>query len=411
MKEASVFDIAIVGGGPISMSLALSLAELPIRVAIIEAADVTQRVRHKHDWRSLALSQSSQRILTSLQVWPDLESQAVALTGIHVSKQGGLFATRMDAKRYGFAAFGYVLELHPLLVALQQTLMQHESMTWFSPALVTDVTQQQEHVTLTIKQQDEVKQLQARLVIAADGVHSKVRQAVGISAIEYDYQHSAIVANVTLARPHQHIAYERFCGSGPMAMLPNGRQQAALVWSLTHERAQQLQQLTEEVFLQKLQKTFGYRLGKLTQVSTRHTYPLKLMLAKKNHQGRVLLLGNAAHTLHPIAGQGFNLGLRDVAALSELIREFQAHDGLAQTDKLLERYDRWRTGDHATIVAFTDGLVKFFDDKRLMMTALQNASLLAADISPFFKNRLQRLAMGLAGFVPDLVSGYRKWES
>ncbi|NKB46834.1 MAG: 2-octaprenyl-6-methoxyphenyl hydroxylase [Legionellales bacterium] len=412
MMQQPIFDIVIVGGGPISMSLVLSLQGLPINIAIIEATDIEQRItRQEPDLRSLALSQSSQRILTGLGVWSEVETQAVALTGIHISKQAGLFATRMSATECQLPAFGYVLGMQTLLTVLQKTLMTHENVTWFSPARVTQVTQTPQQATVVIKQNNELRSLHTKWVIAADGTHSKIRQMVGIPVTVHDYQHSAIVANVTLATAHQQIAYERFYPSGPMAMLPNARKQVALIWSLTDQQAQTMQQLPDRLFLTELQKKFGYRLGKFTQVSPRHNYPLMLTVAEKNYQGRVLLLGNAAHTLHPIAGQGFNLGLRDVAALSELIREFQAKQQLDQTHELLKRYVAWRREDQLKIVTFTDGLINFFAHQQFPMTALQNLSLLAADVWPLFKTTLQQVAMGLDGFVPDLVSGYRKWKN
>jgi 2-octaprenyl-6-methoxyphenol hydroxylase len=247
----------------------------------------------------------------------------------------------------------------------------------------------------------------ARLVIAADGARSVVREAVGVSAFTKDYRQTAVIANIACQKFHNHVAYERFTTEGPIAILPLTDARVGLVWVLATELANDILQLSDADFIERLQAAFGLRLGRFTQVGKRFSYPLSLTQSERHIADRLAIVGNAAQGLHPIAGQGFNLGLRDAACLAEVIADARHENSKVDpgSDEVLRRYAEWRGEDRKGIVKLTDGLVRLFSVNAAPIRTLRNAGMLLFDLSPQAKNYLAQLSLGAAGRIPRLARG------
>ena len=312
------YDLVIVGGGLVGAGLACSLSGLGLSLALIDA-----RQPSANDPRLFALNKSSCQFLTNLGLWPLLAANAAPIQQVHVSHQGRFGAVRLRNSEVGVSSLGHVIPAHYIETALNNTLQNLPSLTLYRPALLKTLTQANDIATLTLEQAGEIKTIEASLVIGADGAESFVREQANIPTQTFDYQQCAIVTRTTLQRSHKHIAYERFLKTGAIAMLPlysESKHECATIWTTEKKHADELMAMTEFEFLQTLQHEFGYRLGRLQQIAARHVFPLRMLRAEKAVEQNVLLLGNALHTLHPIAAQGFNLALYEVAALADGIK-------------------------------------------------------------------------------------------
>jgi 2-octaprenyl-6-methoxyphenol hydroxylase len=414
MNETSIesFDIAIVGGGMVGASLAVALKGLGVRVALIEAVRHDAATQPSFDERTTALSNASRRILETLGVWAAVSSTATPIRKIHVSDQGRFGFARVDAAEQGLSAMGYVVPNRALGGALWAQLESGDSPRIFCPAEVSRVGASGEWVELDLlAAKPELAAtgectIKTRLVVAADGVQSGVRSAFGIAAEVRDYEQTAVITTVLPQRFHDHVAYERFTASGPLALLPLADGRCTLVLTLSHSMAEAAMAWSDEEFLAEVQRRFGFRLGRFLKVGRRVPYPLSLSRAARTSAGRCVIIGNAAQGLHPVAGMGFNLGLRDVASLAELIAEYRSAGGTDSGDAgMLSDYDRWRAADRGGIIAFTDGLVRLFSNPLGAVQRLRNLGLLAFDLLPPAKSALSRLSTGAAGRVPKLARG------
>jgi 2-octaprenyl-6-methoxyphenol hydroxylase len=400
------FDVAIVGGGMVGATLGVALAPLNLRVAIIEAIPHNAAAQPSFDERTTALSNGSRRILETLGVWPALSALATPIRKIHVSEQGRFGFARIDAAEQGLSAMGYVVANRDLGSALWSRLSKNVGIEVYCPAEVSQVTAHDESVTVEIAQQGIKSTIEAKLIVAADGAQSAVRGAFGVDAQVRDYAQTAIITTVLPQRFHDNVAYERFTPSGPMALLPLDGGRCTLVLTLTQEAAQSAMAWTDQVFLAEVQRRFGFRLGRFLKVGRRVPYPLSLTRAMRTSSGRCVIIGNAAQGLHPVAGMGFNLGLRDVASLAELIAERAAlEDADPGSPELLAEYDAWRASDRGGVIAFTDGLVRMFSNPLATVRRLRNLGLLAFDLLPPAKAALSRLSTGGSGRVPKLARG------
>jgi 2-octaprenyl-6-methoxyphenol hydroxylase len=399
--RTTTFGVAIVGGGMVGASLAVALRPLGLRVALIESVPLRSDAQPSFDDRTTALSNGSRRILASMGTWPGLEKEAVPIRRIHVSDQGRFGFARIDAREEGVAALGYVAANRAIGAALWKEL-QSTDVEVLCPARVEHIEMGSGHMQVRVRAQDAEHELSARLVVAADGANSVVRQHAGIEVTSWDYEQTAIITNVATQRFHDHIAYERFTPTGPLAVLPLPDGTCTVVWTLAPELAEATMNLDDPAFLAALQARFGFRLGRFTRVGRRHAYPLVLTRADERIGERLVIIGNAAQGLHPIAGQGFNLGLRDVAALAEAIADAREDPGSAA---MLERYDEWRRTDRRSIIAFTDGLVRLFGNPLAPVKALRDMGLLLFDVMPPAKSALALLSMGVAGRLPKLSRG------
>ncbi|KTD17899.1 2-octaprenyl-6-methoxyphenyl hydroxylase [Legionella jordanis] len=386
-------DILIVGGGLTGAALLLALAGKGFRVLLIDNKPLSEKADINFDARSLALSPASIRILEKLNIWPLLENKATSIRQIHVSEQRQFAATRLQAKPG--KALGYVVEMPYINQALQQLLNKDDVL---APAQLSQLDEASGIALVTTPNGQQFK-ISAKLVVAADGTHSAVRQLLNLKTKTHDYHQQAIVANIGLARTHDHVAYERFTPSGPLAMLPLTDNRASLVWALPPQQAQQLMIVSEKEFLKALQQAFGYRLGRFCRAGERMLFPLKQVLMPTAVKWPFVFVGNAVHTLHPVAGQGFNLGLRDVAALAQCIM----NDGL--NEAMLANYSSMRRHDQRAIVTLTDGLIKIFTSRLPGMALARNAGLMAMEHFTVLKKLLRHYTQGFGGITPDLVCG------
>ena len=384
--------ILIIGGGLTGAALMLALEKVGYSALLVEAKPFSQQEPKDLDARSLALAPSTERILKMLDIWPLLEKDAESIEMIHVSERHAFGSARLRHEKN--MPLGYVIEIQHINRALHQLINPKQMI---APALLTQLNETEG--TATIQTADGELTIQADLIVAADGTQSTVRNLCHLPIKTKDYGQHAIAANIELARDHNHQAYERFTTSGPLALLPMTQRRASLVWALAPSEAERLASVSESVFINDLQTAFGYRLGRFINVGKRAIYPLKQIIMPSQVKDRVVFLGNAAHTLHPVAGQGFNLGLRDVAALAQGI----AQQGLGAD--MLESYLKSRRDDHQAITRFTDGLIGLFDSKLPGMGVLRGVGLIGLDNTTFLKNLLARYARGFAGITPDLVCG------
>jgi 2-octaprenyl-6-methoxyphenol hydroxylase len=408
--NTDAFDIAIVGGGMVGASLAAALAPLGLKVALIEEVPHGKVTHPSFDERTTALSNGSRRILETLGVWPGVSSVATPIRKIHVSDQGHFGFARIDAAEQGLTAMGYVVPNRALGAALWSRLQAHANVHVHCPAQVSRIQGGEHAITLEIAQGRPTATLDTKLVVAADGVQSAVRSAFGVDAESRDYEQTAVITTVLPQRFHDHVAYERFTGSGPLALLPLEGGRCTLVLTLSRATAESAMAWSDQEFLAEVQRRFGFRLGRFLKVGRRVPYPLSLTRAARTSAGRCVIVGNAAQGLHPVAGMGFNLGLRDVASLAELIAE-RRHEPFfdAGATGLLAEYDAWRAADRGVVIAFTDGLVRMFANPSSVVQRLRNLGLLAFDLLPPAKAALSRLSTGAGASggtrVPKLARG------
>ena len=409
------FDVAIVGGGMVGASLAVALEGLNVRVALIEAVPLTAASQPSFDERTTALSNGSRRILDTLGVWASVSAMAAPIRKIHVSDQGHFGFARIDAAEQGLSAMGYVVPNRSLGSALWSRLAQSPSMRVFCPAQVLGIKAGEHSVELNLRSTEvgasgsesasaaAGETIEARLIVAADGAQSAVRTAFGIAAESRDYEQTAVTTAVLPQRFHDHVAYERFTDSGPLALLPLADGRCTLVLTLKPATAERALAWSDEEFLAELQRRFGFRLGRFLKVGRRVGYPLFLTRSDRTSAGRCVIIGNAAQGLHPVAGMGFNLGLRDVACLAELVAEHRGTD--LGDGRLQAQYDTWRAADRAGIIAFTDRLVRLFSNPLVVVQRLRNLGLLAFDLMGPAKGALSRLSTGAAVRIPKLARG------
>jgi len=383
-------DILIVGGGLTGASLLLALNQSGYNCMLVEAQPFGNKTESDFDARSLALSPATVRILNMLSLWPLISKHATAIETIHVSNQHRFGATRLKAEKNH--PLGHVVEMQYINRALHQLLPAEKIL---APASLTALDHENGLATLNTSQGK--RHIKARLIVAADGADSAVRCFTGLRSQSKDYQQIAIVANIELAKPHLNRAFERFTATGPLAMLPMTDQRMSLVWAMPPEEARLRLALSDKDFLGSLQQAFGYRLGRFQKAGRRHSFPLKQIIMPQQVKWPVVFVGNAARTLHPVAGQGFNLGIRDVAMLAQLINE----QGLSAA--MLENYAQLRKHDQSAITGMTDGLMSAFTSRLPGLNIARTLGMIAMDNTPVLKNILKRYASGFGGVVSDLA--------
>jgi 2-octaprenyl-6-methoxyphenol hydroxylase len=397
-----MYDVIIIGGGMAGASLACALEGHGLSLALVEARPFRDDAQPSYDDRVLALAHGSVRIFRELGLWQGMRGAAAPIRRIHVSDRGHFGAARMDAASEGVDALGYVIGAREIGHVLNQALGELKDTQVICPASMHSIEVNTAAARVTVEADGETRQLQGRLVVAADGTQSPAREQMHIACKRWEYGQTAIIANVTPDLPHHDVAYERFTDSGPLAMLPMTDERCSLVWTVRHEQVDEVMGWDEATFLRRLQARFGYRLGRIRKAGARHAYPLALIRAEQYVAERMALIGNAAHTLHPVAGQGFNLGIRDVAVLAGVIRR-AARAGRDVGDvAVLDEYARWRQGDLKRTVALTDTLVRVFSNPLPPVVAARNLGLLAFDLLPPLKRLLTRQTMGMNGSLPRL---------
>ncbi|MBP8006533.1 MAG: 2-octaprenyl-6-methoxyphenyl hydroxylase [Acinetobacter sp.] len=398
-------QVIIVGGGMVGLSLALMLAKSNIEVKLLEAVkypnydDENLAPYHSSfDARNTALSRRSVQIYQKLGLWDALQQHATPILQVHITEQGSFGKARLVAEQEKVESFGQVIENAWLGRVLLTQVRQHPLIELIDGVQVTSLTQDADEVQIEAMRNGEyIHALKSKLVIAADGRDSFCRQAIGVGVDEHDYDQVAIVTTVQTSKPHQHVGFERFSALGPLALLPlPGEYRRSVVFPVKKGTEQPfLGEENDQYFLDTLQQTYGDRAGKFEKTGKRFCYPLSQVLAHKQAVGRVVLMGNAAHTIHPVAGQGFNLCLRDADVLVRFLMEQLAKsDDIGQPDNLLA-YEQARLKDQQRVIKFCDSVVRGFSNQNPILKLIRNTGLVAFDVIPGIKPLVANYAMGL----------------
>lgn len=395
-------DVLIAGGGLVGASLAAALGDAGLDVTVVEAVPANTAAPGSFDQRHTALTPGSQCFFETLGLWPAMAPRATPMTEIRVSDRGRFGFMRMTAADEGLPALGWVVPNHVIGAALQQALSGAPVVTVRQPARLTTVTTDDDGVSALIEDDEGEQFVRARLLVVAEGAGSPTREALGIAHSERGYGQGAIVAKVRSERAHRGRAWERFTADGPLAVLP-AEDGVAVVWALPSERAEAMRTASDGAFLAALQEQFGHRLGRLTAVGERSVYELSALAADRVVGRSSVVMGNAAHTLHPVAGQGLNLSLRDVATLAEYLVDAPVEDLNSAT--LLQAYARARRADYRAVFAFTDVLVRGFSNALPGVSWLRDATITGLDRVPPARRALMKRAMGRHGWTPRLMHG------
>lgn len=397
-------QVIIVGGGMVGLSLSLMLAKANIAVKLLEAVKYPnyddQNVAPYHssfDARNTALSRRSVQIYQKLGLWDALQQHATPILQVHITEQGSFGKARLIAEQEKVESFGQVIENAWLGRVLLTQVRQQPLIELIDGVQVTALTQDAEQVHIEAKRGDEVLKLESKLLIAADGRDSFCRQAIGVGVDVHDYDQVAIVTTVQTSKPHEQVGFERFSALGPLALLPlPGEYRRSVVWPVKKgTEGEWLGEENDQHFLDALQKTYGDRAGKFEKTGRRFSYPLSQVLAHKQAVGRVILMGNAAHTIHPVAGQGFNLCLRDADVLVRyLVNQLTTSDDIGNPDNLLA-YEQARLSDQQRVIKFCDTVVRGFSNQNPLLKLIRNTGLIAFDVIPGVKPLVANYAMGL----------------
>lgn len=391
-------DVLIVGGGLVGASLAIALDRAGLQVGLVEATPAG-KMPVVFDQRNLSFAGATTNALTALGVMQKLRAPTGPIRRIHVSRQGDFGSTRLSAGDYGRETFGQVVEARDFGEALEARLAELERLTRYRPARFVGLGEVDgSSRSVRIADQDGVREISARLIVAADGTRSGVREALGIAASEHDYRQTLFVARMRTEQVPDGTAYERFGEHGPTALLPRGDRHFGVVHGVAREVADEVAMLDEDGWLARVQRDFGWRVGRFLASGERSAYPIAKVVAERTTAARAVLLGNAAQTIHPIGAQGFNLGLRDALTLAELVG--QAEDPGA--DSLLQAYSRRRHEDRQRTLEFSDGLARVTGNTSPLLRPLRSLGLLVADNSTALQSMLVGGAMGFRGDVPEL---------
>lgn len=351
--------------------------------------------RPSFDARNTALSRRTVSAYQELGLWDELQQHATPIHHIHISEQNSFGIARLHAAEEGIESFGQVIENAWLGLVLLRAVKSRANITVLDGAKLTALQTTADTAIATIIQKEQTLTLEAPLVIAADGADSICRQLLGVDASIHDYQQTALVTTVATHLPHQQTAYERFTADGPLALMPLPDDRRAIVWTLPKGQEQMLIDCSDAEFLAALQKAFGNRAGKFIKTGKRFAYPLRQILAQSQALPRVAILGNAAHTLHPVAGQGFNLCLRDCLVLTERLVQQQRQQADIGDFHFLKAYEQARLTDQQRVIRFCDGVVRGFSNRQPVLRLARNLGLLAFDIVPNAKQTVANYAMGL----------------
>lgn len=397
-------EVIIVGGGMVGLSLALMLAKANIAVKLLEAikypnyddADLAP-YHSSFDARNSALSRRSVQIYQELGLWNALQEHATPILEVHITEQGSFGKARLKAEQEKVESFGQVIENAWLGRVLLTEVRKQPLIELIDGVQVTSLTQDADFAYIAAQRGEETLVLQSRLVIAADGRDSFCRKALGIGASVHDYDQVAIVTTVQTSKPHNHVGFERFSSLGPLALLPlPGEYRRSVVWPVQKgTEGEWLGDENDQHFLDALQQTYGERAGKFQKTGRRFSYPLSQVLAEKQAVGRVVLMGNAAHTIHPVAGQGFNLCMRDAYVLLRYLSEQVAQQADLGDAAMLQDYEKSRLTDQQRVIKFCDSVVRGFSNSNPVLKFIRNTGLVAFDTIPGIKPLVANYAMGL----------------
>lgn len=404
------YDVVIMGGGLVGATLAACLARDPsISIAVVEKFPPPQQQDDFHpsyDARNTALANGTCHIFDQLGIWQSMRQNAVPIETIDITNKGSFGKATIRAQEERVRALGYVIENRYMGKELFALLQAQPNVNYLAPAEITAVSYQQNQVTVTVQHDGTTEQVETPLLVIADGAQSQGRRLLGIAEQVTDYQQVAIVTAVTPDKPHNNVALERFTESGPLAVLPQTHNRLGLTWCLYQDRAEALMAADDETFLRELENAAGDSIGQLIKVGKRYSYPLALTLSKEQVRPNVVVLGNAAHGLHPVAGQGFNMAARDVAVLVQHL--FQAREqGKSWGDfSVLNQYLQQREQDQFNTIQFSDKLTKLFSNTNPLLNIARNAGLTLFDTLQGTKRFVARHAMGrsVSTQLPPVVS-------
>lgn len=380
------YDLMIIGGGMVGATLAAVLKNTDMRIALVDEAKFSS----VEDERLIALNDASVTLFENSGIWQKLLPYATPIKQVHVSKRGRFGITRIDANVVGLPALGYVVPAKYINAALLAHLSDAKNITTIKPATLESLSQDETGVELSIRASESLENYKAKLVIGADGSYSTVRALLHIPTEIVDYEQSALVTTTSLSRDHHHIAYERFLDEGAIAMLPLQDNKVATIWTAANDVIAALMKLSDKDFLEELQKHFGYRLGRLEGIGKRAIYPLKMIKAKYQRDRHVCLIGNAAHTIHPIAAQGLNLALHEVAVVASALLE--------KNPLLMDNI-----GQQSFSQKLSHRLTWLFSCDMFVFNQLRQVGLVGLDVMAGLKKRFATNTIGRSGFMPNLL--------
>ncbi len=399
-------DVVIVGGGMVGLSLACALGDSPLQVGLVEASPQTKEPpTHGFDLRVSALTLASEAMLKNIGAWEHVAKKRLGVfreMRVWDADSSGL--VYFDGAELGQAHLGYIAENCMLQVALERRIAELSNVQWYRPAAVEEITVGRSHAELRL----DSTRLRARLVVAADGARSRVREAMGIPVHGKDYQQHAVVAVVQSEQPHAETAWQKFHPTGPLAILPLPDNFSAIVWSTSPELAVELKELDEVRFCQRLDEALEQRFGGFSLVGPRGVFPLRRQHAQRYTEPRIALIGDAAHTVHPLAGQGANLGFLDAIALAEVLRDALIAGRDPGSHAVLRRYERWRKGHNHLVQRGMDGFHWLFANEGKGRCVARGVGLNATDRMPLIKREIMRFAAGLQGDFPILAQRNNK---
>lgn len=400
-QATSDYDVTIVGGGIVGSLAACALSGSGLKIALIEASEQSLAVARG---QAYSLNLLSSQIFDQLGLWQRIRPQIETYTQVYLSDGRHPGVVQFSPQDIQSDTLGYVAEHRILLAELQTQLRQCPDITWLCPAKVVQTDFQAKVAQLTIDQSGEVTTLRSRLVVGADGARSPLRQQASIRTYGWQYWQSCVVAFIQPEKSHANIAYERFQTDGPFAILPLPDNLCRIVWTVPHAEAERLMQLDRASFLQELTQRYGSQMGQLDLVGDPYVFPVRLLHSTQYVKPRLALIGDAAHCCHPVGGQGMNLGVRDAAALAEVIRTAHHRGEDFASLKVLKRYERWRMVENVIVLAFTDCLDRLFSNRILPIVGLRRLGLwILGNIQPI-KTQILRLMLGLTGRAPQIAA-------
>jgi len=397
-------ELVVVGGGLVGLSLGIAAAQAGLDTLVVDREDPSVMLAESYDGRASAIAYGSQQMLAALGIWAKLASEAAPILEIRVADDNAPLFLHYDHREVGDHPLGWIVENPVLRRALLERVRELPQLRHAAPASVTGVERSAGGALVCLA---DGRAIRARLVAAADGKGSPLRKSAGIRTIEWSYPQTGIVATVRHEAPHRGVAVEHFLPAGPFAILPLTGNRSSIVWTERAELAPHILATDADEFAGELRRRFGDFLGAVEPVGPRWSYPLSFLHAENYTAPRLALVGDAAHVIHPIAGQGLNLGLRDVAALAEVLvdaRRLGLDIGEAQ---VLRRYERWRRVDNWMLAAVTDTLNRLFSNAIPPVKAARDLGLAAVNRIPPLKRLFMRHAMGVVGDSPRLVRGER----
>jgi 2-octaprenyl-6-methoxyphenol hydroxylase len=397
------YDLAIVGGGIIGLTLACALKDSGLSVVLIEAKPYSVAAAKG---QAYAVHLISERILKGIGVWDKILPQIATFSQVRLSDADYPDIVEFQPADLGTEVLGYVAEHQALLKPLQKFLQECPNVTYLCPAEVVKTQYESTGVEISLKVGDESQKIRTQLIVAADGARSRIREAAGIKTHGWQYWQSCIVAFVKPEKPHSNTAYERFWPSGPFAILPLPGNRCRIVWTAPHEEAKALVALDDRQFLVELSRRYGDQMGRLELEGDRFVFPVQLMQSDHYVLPRLALIGDAAHCCHPVGGQGLNMGIRDAAALAQVLKN-ACNQGEDIGDlQILKRYERWRQRENLTILGFTDLLDRMFSNNWLPIVMIRRIGLWVLRRVRPVKTYALQLMTGLRGRSPEIAERF-----